>query len=129
MDIYNSGLVASDEKLANEKDVTLRFLRGYYKSVAWGFRNRETASAIFTKSYPAAELDIVLQAQNLAFFHLFDNNTHKNGVGYIDRAKMAKTIQITYAASGIKTKLDPSDLYTNEFVEQIPKELRFFHIR
>ena len=70
MDIYNSGLVASDEKLANEKDVTLRFLRGYYKSVAWGFRNRETATAIFTKSYPAAEWDIVLQAQNLAFLHL-----------------------------------------------------------
>ncbi len=129
MDIYNSGIVASDENLANKKDLTLRFLRGYYKSVAWGFRNREAATAIFTKSYPAAKPEIVLEAQNLAFLHLFDKNTHKNGVGYMDRAKMAKTIRVTYAASGIKTKLDPSELYTNEFVDRISEDLRFFYIR
>ena len=47
----------------------------------------------------------------------------------MDRQKMDKTIKIVLAASGVEKKLDPSELYTNEFVDRVPKSLRFFHIR
>ena len=129
MDIYNSGLVSSEKRLATQKDVTLRFLRGYYKSLAWGFKNREAAAAIYFKAHPATTQAIVLQAQSISFRHLFDKNTHKIGFGRMDRQKMNKTIKIVLAASGVEKKLDPSELYTNEFVDRVPKSLRFFHIR
>ena len=33
---------------------------------------------------------------------------------------------MTLESKGIKEKLDPEELYTNEFVDRLPKELLFF---
>jgi NitT/TauT family transport system substrate-binding protein len=126
MDIYNNGLVASDENHSKKKDLIVRFLRGYYKSLLWGFRNREAAMDIFLKKHPAVDRSTALQVLDLTFFHLFDKTTETKGIGYMDQAKMAKTIQVTFEASGIKGNLAPSEIYTNEFVDGIPAALRLF---
>lgn len=129
MDLYDSGLIASDETSSKKGDLLLRFLRGYYKSMAWAFRNREAAMDIFLKEHPAVDRTTAPQVQDLTFFHLFDSVAEKKGVGYTDREKMAKTIRVTFETFGIKERLDPSEIYTNEFVEKSPEELRLFFKR
>ena len=127
VDIYGNGLTASDETISKRKDTTMRFVRAYYKAFRWAFRNREAAVDMFLKHYPEQNRAGALNAQNLFFLHFFDKNTDKVGLGHMEREKMAKTIRITLGASGIKEKLDPSDLYTNEFVDKMPDDLRFFY--
>ncbi|MFQ5912693.1 MAG: ABC transporter substrate-binding protein [Nitrospinota bacterium] len=127
IDLYANGLIASDETIAKRKDLTRRFLRGYFEAQRWAFRNRKASVDLFLKKYPEQNRAGALQAQDLFFFHFFDKFTDKFGLGYMDREKMANSINLTLQARGIKTKLDPSELYTNEFVNGLPKELRFFH--
>lgn len=129
VDLYTNGLVASDENIAKRKDQIQRFLRAFYKALDWGFKNREAAMDLFLKRYPEQGRADSLEALDIHFMHYFDENTDKNGVGHMDREKMARTIQITLESSGVKTKVAPEDLYTNEFVEKLPKELRFFNKR
>jgi NitT/TauT family transport system substrate-binding protein len=129
IDLYTNGLVVSDENLAKRKDLTLKFTRAFMKSYAWAFRNREAATDIFLKKYPEQNRDAAMEALRIHLFHLFDQNTDKNGFGHMGREKVARSIRTTLEASGVKEKVDPADLYTNEFVEKIPEDLRFFFKR
>ena len=126
LDLYANGLIASDETLQKKKGLTLRFLRAYNKAAIWAYKNREAAVDLFLKKYPQYTRGPALQIQDLFFFHFFDGRTEKEGFGKMNREKMARTVQMTLESKGIKEKLDPEELYTNEFVDQLPKELLFF---
>ena len=126
LDLYSNGLVAPDETLAKKKDLTLRFLRAHHNSLIWAFRNREASVDLFLKKYPEHNREASVQAQDLFFEHFFDGITEKEGFGRMNREKIARTIQITLESVGIKEKLDPEEIYTNEFLDQLPKEHLFF---
>lgn len=129
LDLYANGVIASDETIAKRKDLTQRFLRAFYQAHIWGYRNREASVEIFVKKYPEQNPKAALQALDLLFFHFFDTHTTQEGFGRMNPEKMAGTVQITLETSGVKEKLDPSELYTNEFVDRLPREDLFFFQR
>jgi NitT/TauT family transport system substrate-binding protein len=129
LDLYTNGLISSDENLAKRKDLTRRFTRAFLKSHAWAFRNREKATDEFVKKYPAQSWKGSLEALNIHLLHFFDDNTDKNGFGHMDPKKMQRTIRVTLGASGIKANIRAEDISTNEFVEMMPDDLRFFFKR
>lgn len=126
LDLYSNGVIASDETVTKKKDLTLRLLRAYYKGQIWAYQNREAAIDLFLKKYPEQDRAGALQAQDLYFWHFFDGITDKEGFGKINREKMARTIQVTLESSEIKERLAPEELYTNEFVDRLARELLFF---
>lgn len=129
IDIYGNGLTASDETIAGKKDATMRFLRGYVGSLQWAYQNREAAVDIFVKKHPEHKRESALKSMEVLFYHMFDKYTDKFGLGHMNPDKAARTVNMTLEGSGLQTKLDPSEAFTNEFVKRLPEDRRFFFRR
>ena len=127
IDVYSNGF-ATQEKLINEKpELVANFVRAVAKGVWWSMNNVEAGIDEFLKQTQGAKRPIVLQQFIITFDDLlWDGLAEKQGVGFMDRAKMEKTIKFCEDYLEVpKGSIKPEDVYTNKFNEQLPKEWRF----
>lgn len=127
IDVYSNGF-ATQEKLIDEKpELVANFVRAVAKGVWWSMNNVEAGIDEFLKQNQAAKRPIVLQQFIITFDDLlWDGLAEKQGVGFMDRAKMERTIKFCEDYLEVpKGSIKPEDVYTNKFNEQLPKEWRF----
>jgi NitT/TauT family transport system substrate-binding protein len=119
LDIYSNSMSATDSKVASKPDEVRRFLRGMYKGLAWSVKHPEEAVDTILKEMPVLNRDTALKHWAIAVEHLFDDGAKKNGIGFLDRKKVAFTRDIMVEASGLKVKPALDDLYTTAFLPKI----------
>lgn len=125
LDLYSGGITAPDEAIAKKGDFILRFLNGMFQGMAWSLKNLEGTIDLYGKKYPEFDKATGLETFRLVQDFWFDSYYQKEGLGLMNREKMAKTMQVTLEAAGVQAALRPEDVMTNEFVDRLPRELRF----
>ena len=125
IDIYSQGITASDKAIATRGDFVHRFLRAIFRGMADSLRDPEGTVDLYLKKIPGASRKLSLQTFRLVQDFWFDSHYKKGGVGHINRKKMAETIRLTLGSRGMKTSLTPDDFMTNQFIDRLPRELRF----
>lgn len=125
MDLYQDGVTASDETIANQGDLIVRFLRGLFRGIVFTLQNPEEAVDIYMKRYPGESREFSLQTVRLTQESLFDKHYDKDGYGHMNREKMANTLRVTLEAHGKQPGLTLQDVMTNQFIDRLPRELRF----
>ncbi|MBI2881437.1 MAG: ABC transporter substrate-binding protein [Candidatus Tectomicrobia bacterium] len=123
--MYGAGFVASDDTIAKRPEMVQKFVRATARGIAWALQNPDAAVDIFMK-YNADRDRSIIAAQWKYMKRLsVDEFFQKNGLGYIDPEKMARSIELTDKYIGLKSPVKAEDVYTNEFIAKVPREWRF----
>jgi NitT/TauT family transport system substrate-binding protein len=92
---------------------TLALLKGYEDAI----RDPEAAAAIIMKAHPEFDRDYIIASARTIDRVVWDPTTKSKGLGVLDSAKMAATIELSAKYWTLPRKPAPAEIYTNDFVE------------
>lgn len=122
---YGSSHTASDKMIKDRPDVIRKFVRGTLRGHAWAIENPQKAIDNFMKLNPDRQRKMIEDQWRYTVQLSTDEYFEKNGLGYIEPAKMKEAVELIDKFVGLKAPVKPEDTYTNEFFKDLPKEWRF----
>lgn len=124
-DMYGAAFVASEETLEKKPAMVEKFVRATIRGHAYALANPKEGVDIFLKHNPGRSRDMT-ERQWKAMERLSrDENFGREGLGSSNPAKMEKALELIRTYVGLKAPVAAKDLYTNAFVERVPREWRF----
>jgi NitT/TauT family transport system substrate-binding protein len=119
VDYYSIGLIAGDDMLKNKGDLVKRFVSATMRGYRWAIQNPEAAADAYSKRFPESSRDLTLAQWKVTMLHLLTDLAKANGVGYMDRAKMERTLDLIKKYQQGKADLKVEDIYSPEYLEKI----------
>jgi NitT/TauT family transport system substrate-binding protein len=119
-DTYSMSIVVGTKVLAEQPKLVRDFLAASYLGWRDVMENPRAALEVFKKRVP--EIDLALIEPNLLLgLELMKTERYaKNGIGWMERAKMCRTVEIinTYMPD-MPRKVGCDEVYTNEFLTKV----------
>jgi NitT/TauT family transport system substrate-binding protein len=119
---YSLGIIANDESIAKRPEMVRRIALATIQGYASAIKNPQGAADAFVKNYPETSRDIALQQWDVALPLILTERSRKNGLGWIERDKMADTIKLIAQFQKVDPALTPDDVYAAEFLPKVPVE-------
>lgn len=119
VDYYSIGLIASDDTLKNKGDLTRRFVNATIRGYQWAIQNPEAAADAYSKRFPESNRDLTLAQWKVTMQHMLTDNAKSQGLGFMERAKMERTLDLIKKYQQGKTELVVEDVYSPNFLEKI----------
>jgi NitT/TauT family transport system substrate-binding protein len=118
LDYYGNGIVASDETIKTRPELLRRILWAITQGLAYAFEHPDEAAQILNKHHPQIPVDVA-RAETLAVRDLaLTPETKKHGLGWVDPARVQKTIDIMTPALELKRKVTVDEVYAPGFLGQ-----------
>ena len=119
-DTYSMSIVASD-KTMNERAKVLRdFLAASYMGWRDVMADPKAALEIFKKRVPDIDLAIIEPNMMLGLELMATERYAKNGIGWIERAKMCRTVEVINSyMPDMPRKVGCDEVFTNDFLTKI----------
>ena len=125
LDVYSNGIIAHDDTIKNRGPLARRFVIASLEAVRWSAENPHKAVDAFLKHHPSTDRAIAGDQFNTSIDVLLTKNTAKTGIGFIDRDKMQRTVDLMLRFNkGLKRKPTADEIFTNEFVAVFPKKVK-----
>lgn len=119
LDIYNNGIIVTDDYLEKAPDQVKAFTAGFVEAVLYTVAHPDEAARIFGEMVPGISPEVVKAQQQIAINHLHVPEVEKHGFGPMSEAKMTKTLKLTNQYFKLKTPVkDISTIYTNDYVQK-----------
>jgi NitT/TauT family transport system substrate-binding protein len=113
---YGNGLIANEDMIRSNPDLTRRFVAATLRGFEYAFNNPDEAVAIFGKyqrDTPAPQVhEELLLVKDLGM----SEEAKANGLGYIDPARAANTIELVTDGLQLKRKISPEEFYSSDFL-------------
>lgn len=123
VDLYSSGIIATDGMIQQRRDLSRRFVEATYKGVAWMVENPAGAVETWLKFHKEGDPEIARQMVDITIDHLMTKPAMEKGIGYIDEKKMTYTRDLITKYFELTKTVPVQDLYTNEFLPRLfPKK-------
>ena len=119
VDYYSIGLIASDEMLQKRGDVVKRAVDATMRGYAWAVKNPDAAADAYSKRFPESSRDLTLAQWKITIEHLVTDRTRANGLGYMDRAKMSKTLDLIKKYQQGKAEIAVDDIFSMKYLSKI----------
>lgn len=117
LDMYNNGILVSEETLNTSPERVRAFTAGFVEAVLWTVANPDEAVEIFRNQVPGLGAEIIRAQQQIAIDHLNTPEVSQNGFGPMDEGMVVHTLELVNKYFETKDPVrDVGDLYTNEFV-------------
>ncbi len=119
-DIYSMAIIASEKTLAERQRVVRDFVAASYLGWRDVMENPKAALEIFKKRVPEIDLSLIEPNMMLGLELMKTERYAKNGIGWVDRAKMCATVELinTYMPD-MPRKVSCDEVFTNEFLTKI----------
>jgi NitT/TauT family transport system substrate-binding protein len=121
---YAHSLIARNDVIADHPELVRKFLKAAYRGWDFTLKNPAEAIAILAEYHPINQTDYLANLKVVMEFFKTDRY-RQHGIGYIDPARMADTIDIVGKYMGIAINFKPEDAYTSEFLPDPPYKLAF----
>ena len=102
--IYATGLVATDQTIAQNPDLVRRFLRGATDAFTWANANREEACRLHVRRNREVEFDDCMGSLRATMSYVFNAHQEKTGFGRHDPERIA----FTWTQVAQAQQIDPS---------------------
>jgi NitT/TauT family transport system substrate-binding protein len=117
--IYGHTYFVNSETVTKNPKLIERFLRAVHK----GWRDAQVAPAeaidAMAAAVPGLDRDTLLNTMPQILDLCITDRSRKNGIGWIEPALMAKTLEITFANAKPDKPVKAEDVYTNAFSSKI----------
>ncbi|MBI2880008.1 MAG: ABC transporter substrate-binding protein [Candidatus Tectomicrobia bacterium] len=115
IDIYSLGLIATDERIAQNPGQVRRFVDASVRGIAWAVEHPGRAAEILKKYNP--EINVALARANweINIDSLLTPEAAKIGISKMGEVKMTRTRDLMTQYSNLPAVVPVKDLYTNEF--------------
>jgi NitT/TauT family transport system substrate-binding protein len=113
---YSVMTIAGAKTLARPdvlRNFTLALLKGYEDAI----RDPAAAAATIMKLHPEFDRDYIVASAKTIDRVVWDPTTKSKGLGVLDAAKMAATIDLTAKYWTLPRRPAPAEIYTNDFIE------------
>jgi NitT/TauT family transport system substrate-binding protein len=117
VDYYSIGFVANDETLAKRGDMVRRFLKATMRGYQDAIKNPDEAADIFVRAYPESSRAVALSQWQVAQQHIYTDVTKVKGLGYMDKAKMAKTLELIKGYQKVPDTITPDDIFDASYLK------------
>jgi NitT/TauT family transport system substrate-binding protein len=123
LDMYNNGVVVTDEMLRNDPAQVREFLQALAEAIAWCVEDPDAANAITLKYNPALDRDVARRELQVAIDFLMVDEVKRNGIGTMSDDKMRQTYQLVTENYELKQPVPYADFWTTEFAPRgvVPK--------
>ena len=119
---YSLGVIASDESIAKRPDMVRHMALATMQGYASAIKNPQAAADAFVKNYPETSRDIALAQWEVAQPLILTDRSRKNGLGFIERDKMADTIKLIAQFQKVDPAITPDDVYASELLPKVAVE-------
>jgi NitT/TauT family transport system substrate-binding protein len=119
---YSLGVIASDESIAKRPDMVRHMALATMQGYASAIRNPQAAADAFVKNYPESSRDIALAQWEVALPLILTDRSRKDGLGFIERDKMADTIKLIARFQKVDPALTPDDVYVAGLLPKVAVE-------
>jgi NitT/TauT family transport system substrate-binding protein len=110
MTIVGPKMLARPDALRN---FALALLKGYEDAIS----DPGAAAATIIRAHPEFDRDYIVASAKTIDRVVWDSTTRSKGLGMLDPAKMAATIDLTAKYWTLPRKPAPAEIYTNEFID------------
>ena len=118
VNIYNNGVIVRDPDMEKRAKFIKNTVRALMEAFAWSTIHVDDAIKNFLKYAPAMSEPIIREHFAIMLEYLWDDGTRRHGLGYMDHAKMDKTVETLTTLSKLKRRIPTNNLYTNRFLPQ-----------
>jgi ABC-type nitrate/sulfonate/bicarbonate transport systems, periplasmic components len=122
LDRYGEAIIANEDTINQNPDLVRRFVAGFLKGLQYSLANPAEVGQIVKKYVPEADPDLAVKMWQAEL----DNNvivgaeSKSNGLGWMDKERMNKTIRMVLDAYKLKQDISPEKIYTTEFLPKAP---------
>jgi NitT/TauT family transport system substrate-binding protein len=121
---YAHSFIARDDVIQNNPELVRKFLKAAYRGWDFTLRNPEEAISILAEYHPINQTDYLANLKLVMEFFRTERY-RKHGIGYIDPARMADTINLVGKYMGVEINFKPEDAYTSAFLPDPPYKPNF----
>jgi NitT/TauT family transport system substrate-binding protein len=119
VDYYSIGIIASDEMLKGKSDLVKRVVDATMRGYAWAIQNPEAAADAYAKRFPESSRDLTLAQWKVTMQHMLTDNSRKNGLGFMERGKTEKTLDLIKKYQQGKADIVVDDVYAMGYLNKI----------
>lgn len=112
---YGNAVTAHDDTIKQQPDLIRRFLRATDKGLKWAFEHKQDAVAIIRKNNPEVHLEWGIEELEGLATLAWSPEAKQHGLGWIDRGKMAATVETVTSALKLPRQVDIDEIYTLDF--------------
>ncbi|MBS0219477.1 MAG: ABC transporter substrate-binding protein [Proteobacteria bacterium] len=116
LDIYSNGITTRDDLIKSDPALVKGFNDALVESMVFSVDNRDEAVRIFLKHNPQFDPDLTRKGLDVTIAHLMVPEVVQHGIGPMDPAKVAKTIEVMKAHFDLAADVKPADIFTNDYV-------------
>lgn len=115
---YTGSYFTAADDYENRKDLLVRFTKAVSKGWGWAYENRREAVDILCDAYPNLNREAEYNAADTVLGLVFNNDTKTNGWGWVEEAKLQKTIDLFASGEAFKTRVpDLAGVFTREVLD------------
>jgi NitT/TauT family transport system substrate-binding protein len=118
VDTYSNGIIVHEDMIKSDPKFVRNAVKATMEAWAWSMLHPDESIKGFLKNAPGMSEPIIRGHFAVAIEHLFDGGVRRHGLGYIDHAKMDKTIELLTRLQKLPKRVPTGDVYTNRFLPQ-----------
>lgn len=116
LDYYGSGIVATDEMIRTKPELLRRIVWAMRQGLAYAFDHPDEAAQIMNRHHPQVAVDVA-RAETVAVRELaVTPDTRQHGIGWVDPARVQKTIDLMTSSLELKRKVTVEEVYAAGFL-------------
>jgi NitT/TauT family transport system substrate-binding protein len=114
--VVSNGIIVHDDTLKSDPELVRAFVTATLKGFLYGRKIPDEAVATVSKYLPTVDPQITRREMELSWKTWVTPNTKGKPLGWASDVDWAATVDVLKQYGGVTAPLQPSQLYTNEFV-------------
>ena len=123
-DTYSMSIIASEKTMAERPKVLRDFLEASYHGWRDVMSDPKAALEIFKRRVPEIDTALIEPNMMLGLELMKTDRFAKNGIGWMDRGKMCRTVELINTYMDVARKVSCDDVFTNGFLAKIEPPAR-----
>jgi NitT/TauT family transport system substrate-binding protein len=124
IDAYSMSIIASEKSLKDRPQMVRDFLAASYMGWREVMNNPRAAMEIFKKRVPEINAAVIEANLHLGLELMRTERYAKNGIGWMDRDKMCRTVDLINTYMDMPRKVACTEAFTNDFLTKIEPPAR-----
>ncbi len=116
--LLSNGIMTKEDTFQKRADLVRKFVHASMKGFQYAIANPKSAAQSAKKRFPLLEDDVTLKEVEIVNGIVRSPEAKEHGLGYISPEKVKVTIEEMGKAFKAKRKINPDDVYSNEFIKK-----------